>query len=152
MTLPRFWADLKTTDFAGLDPARTVAVLPLGAAVRGLFTPAEHRFGVHGGAIETSLMLALRAGTVAMDRARDFASTSQDRAAKYPILGDGSSAKLGWHMQDYNPQGAAGNAKAATAEKGHAVLDAAARQLATRLQEISQLPLSTLADSPPAPH
>ena len=53
--------------------------------------------------------------------------------------------------QDYNPQGAAGNAKAATAEKGHAVLDAAARQLATLLQEISQLPLSTLADSPPAP-
>src|SRR4051812_31295557 len=31
MSLPRFWADLTTTDFAQLDPARTVAVLPLGA-------------------------------------------------------------------------------------------------------------------------
>ena len=31
MSTPRFWADLKTTDFAQLDPARTVAVLPLGA-------------------------------------------------------------------------------------------------------------------------
>jgi creatinine amidohydrolase len=124
--------------------------LPLGDAVTGLFTSEEHRFGVHGGEIETSLMLALRAGSVAMDKAQDFASTSRDRAAKYPILGNGTSAKLGWHMQDYNPQGAAGNAKAATAEKGRAVLEAASRQLATLLQEISQLPLSTLADSPPA--
>src|SRR5512140_473424 len=31
MTTSRFWADLSTTDFAGLDPAGTVAVLPLGA-------------------------------------------------------------------------------------------------------------------------
>jgi creatinine amidohydrolase len=50
-------------------------------------------------------------------------------------------------MQDYNRDGAAGNAKAATARKGHAVLEAAARQLAALVQEISQLPLSTLADS-----
>jgi creatinine amidohydrolase len=121
--------------------------LPLGDAVTGLFTPEEHRFGVHGGEIETSLMLALRAGSVAMDKAQDFGSTSKDRAARYPVLGNGTSAKLGWHMQDYNRDGAAGNAKAATARKGQAVLEAAARQLAALVQEISQLPLSTLADS-----
>ena len=121
--------------------------LPLGDAVTGLFTREEHRFGVHGGEIETSLMLALRAGTVAMDKAQDFGSTSKGRAARYPILGNGVSAKLGWHMQDYNAHGAAGNAKAATAEKGRAVLDASARELALLVQEISQLPLSTLADS-----
>src|SRR5213595_2702891 len=115
--------------------------LPLGEAVNGLFSAEEHRFGVHGGEIETSLMLALRAGSVAMDRAQDFASSSKERAARYPILGNGQSAKLGWHMQDYNVQGAAGNAKAATVEKGRAVLDAAARQLALLLQELSQLPL-----------
>ena len=31
MTKSRFWADLSTREFAQLDPARTVAVLPLGA-------------------------------------------------------------------------------------------------------------------------
>ena len=32
MTLPsRFWADLCTRDFAQLDPARTIAVLPVAA-------------------------------------------------------------------------------------------------------------------------
>jgi creatinine amidohydrolase len=117
--------------------------LPMGEAVNGLFPPDEHRFGVHGGDMETSMMLALAADTVRMAQARDFASTSRERASQYAILGNGRSAKLGWAMQDYNAQGAAGNAAAATPEKGNAVLDAAARQLALLLQEIAQLPLST---------
>jgi creatinine amidohydrolase len=122
--------------------------LPLGAEVNGLFSAQEHRFGVHGGEIETSLMLALRPQFVAMERARDFKSTSQQRAAQYPILGNGSSAKLGWQMQDYNPAGAAGNAAAASAEKGRAVLEAAGAQLALLLAELSRLPLSTLVERP----
>lgn len=122
--------------------------LPLGDAVTGLFSPEEHRFGVHAGEIETSMMLALRAQHVDMAQAQDFKSTSQQRAARYPILGNGQSAKLGWAMQDYNEHGAAGNAAAATAEKGQAVLDAAGAQLALMLQELSALPLSTIVDLP----
>jgi creatinine amidohydrolase len=122
--------------------------LPLGDAVNGLFSAEEHRFGVHGGEIETSMMLALRPQEVVMGQARDFKSTSQDRAATYPILGNGSSAKLGWQMQDYNAQGAAGHAAAASADKGRAVIEAAGRQLALLLQEFSALPLSTLVDQP----
>jgi len=122
--------------------------LPLGDAVDGLFSAAEHRFGVHAGDVETSMMLALRPRFVDMAQARDFASSSRDRAAAYPILGNGKSAKLGWAMQDYNPQGAAGNAAAATADKGRAVVDAAAGQLALLLQEVSRLPLSTVAPPP----
>jgi creatinine amidohydrolase len=118
--------------------------LPLGDAVDGLFPPDEHRFGVHGGDMETSLMLALAPQRVRMAQARDFPSTSRERAAQYAILGNGRSAKLGWAMQDYNAQGAAGNAAAASAEKGQAVLDAAAAQLALLLQEIAQLPLATV--------
>jgi creatinine amidohydrolase len=119
--------------------------LPLGEAGEQ-FSAQEHRFGVHAGEIETSMMLALRAPLVRTDAARDFPSTSQRRAADYAILGNGRSAKLGWAMQDYNPQGAAGNAAAATAEKGRKVVDAAAAQLALLLAEVSRLPLSTLAD------
>jgi creatinine amidohydrolase len=120
--------------------------LPLGDAVNGLFSADEHRFGVHAGQIETSLMLALAPDTVRMAQARDFPSTSRERAARYPVLGNGRSAKLGWSMQDYNAQGAAGNAAAADAADGRAVLQAAGRQLALLLQEIATLPLSTLAD------
>jgi creatinine amidohydrolase len=123
--------------------------LPLGDEVTGLFSAEEHRFGVHAGEIETSMMLALRPDRVEMAKARDFKSSSQDRAASYPILGNGRSAKLGWQMQDYNAEGAAGNAAAATPEKGRTVLEAAGRELALLLQEFSALPLSTLVDVPP---
>jgi creatinine amidohydrolase len=118
--------------------------LPLGDDVMGLFPPEEHRFGVHAGDIETSLMLALAPAAVRMKQAANFSSTSQDRANRYPVLGNGRSAKLGWAMQDYNADGAAGNAAAATARKGEAVLQAAATQLAILLREIADLPLTTL--------
>jgi creatinine amidohydrolase len=121
--------------------------LPLGEAGEQ-FSADEHRFGIHAGEIETSLMLALRPERVDMAQAEDFASTSRDRAQKYAILGNGRSAKFAWHMQDYNPAGAAGNAAAATAEKGRKLLDAGGRQFALLLQEIAQLPLSTLVDAP----
>jgi creatinine amidohydrolase len=129
--------------------------LPLGDAVMGLFPAEEHRFGIHAGDIETSMMLALEEKSgikgVDMTQAQNFHSTSQDRAAKYPVLGNGTSAKLGWQMQDYNPQGAAGNAAAATAAKGHALINAAGLQLANLLKEVSDLPLSTLKPAPEFP-
>ena len=118
--------------------------LPLGDAVTSRFTPTEWRFGVHGGDLETSLMLALQPDAVRRELAQDFRSTAQDRATHYAVLGDGRSAKLGWHMQDYNPQGAAGNAAAATADKGQALLCAAGEQLARLLNEVALLPLNTL--------
>jgi creatinine amidohydrolase len=125
--------------------------LPLGDAVMGLFPAEEHRFGIHAGDIETSMMLALREQFVDMEQAKNFHSTSADRAAKYPVLGNGTSAKLGWQMQDYNAMGAAGNAAAATAAKGHALVNAAGLQLANLLKEVSDLPLSTLKTTPEFP-
>ena len=83
-----------------------------------------------------------------MGEARDFSSTSQQRSADYALLGNGKSAKLGWAMEDYNAHGAAGNAAAATPESGQAVIDAAARQLALLLAEVSRLPLSTANTGP----
>ena len=125
--------------------------LPLPDDVMNLFTPDEHRFGIHAGDMETSMLLATRPQFVDMGQARDFASTAQIRAADYPILGNGKSAKLAWQMQDYNAMGAAGNALLATAEKGHAVIDASATQLALLLAEVSRLPLETLRAAPVIP-
>ena len=122
--------------------------LPIEATTDALFSAQEQRFGMHAGDVETSMMLALRPQYVDMAQARDFKSTSQDRAAQYPILGNGRSAKLGWQMQDYNAAGAAGNASIATAEKGRAMIDAAGLQLALLLQEVASLPLTTLVDLP----
>ncbi|MGI9135295.1 MAG: creatininase family protein [Rhodoferax sp.] len=115
-----------------------------GEDVNLLFSAEEHRFGIHAGDIETSMMLALAPQQVDMAQAQHFASTAAQRAARFAVLGNGRSAKLAWQMQDYNPAGAVGNAAAASADKGRAVLDAAGRALAALLTEIDQLPRDTL--------
>ena len=122
--------------------------LPLGDEVMNLFTPQEHRFGIHAGDMETSMMLALREKYVDMAHAQHFHTQAEERAKTHPLLGNGNAAKLGWQVQDYNPYGAAGDATRATAAKGHAVINAAGLQLARLLQEVSSLPLSTLNPSP----
>lgn len=127
------WFNLPLTDAQGND-------------VNALFPPAEHRFGIHGGEIETSMMLALDPAHVDMSRARDFASTSQTRSQQFPILGNGKSAKLAWQAQDYNPAGAVGSASHATTDKGRAVVDAAGRAFAQLLAEVDRLPPDTLVN------
>jgi creatinine amidohydrolase len=117
-----------------------------GKDINAQFSADEHRFGIHAGEVETSMMLALNPGRVQMAQAQNFHSTSRDRAGKFAILGNGKSAKLGWQMQDYNLAGAVGNAAAATAAKGQAVVDAAGRSLATLLAEIDLLPADTLVN------
>ncbi len=129
------WFNLPLNDAQGQD-------------LNALFSAEEHRFGIHGGEIETSMMLALAPQRVQMDQARHFASTAQARAQQFPILGNGHSAKLGWQTQDYHPAGAVGNAAAATAAKGDALVQAAGRSLAQLLAELDRLPLSTLVDQP----
>lgn len=120
-----------------------------GEDLNALFSPHEHRFGVHAGDVETSAMLALQPHRVRMELAQNFASSAEQRATNFPILGNGRSAKLAWQMQDYNPAGAAGNAAAATAQKGQALIEAAGRSLAQLLLEIDRLPASTLKNEKP---
>ena len=112
------------------------------------FSAHEHRFGVHGGEVETSMLLHLAPALVRMEHAQHFTSTSEQRAQHYPILGNGKSAKLGWAMQDYNPRGAAGNAAAADAVRGQALVEGAAISLAQLCEEIHALPADTVGVTP----
>lgn len=121
--------------------------LPQPPEVQGLFSAQEQRFGIHAGDIETSMMLHLAPGTVHMEHAQNFRSTSQDRAERFAILGNGKSAKMGWAIEDYHPSGAVGEADAATADKGRAVVHAAGAALAALLAEVAALPLDTVRDA-----
>jgi len=110
----------------------------------GLLTEDEARHGIHAGDMETSVMLALQPDLVQMEHARDFQPLNARLARDNRHLGLGAGGKLGWQAQDMHPAGACGNAAAATAEKGHAFVDHAARQVAQLLQEIAATPLSIL--------
>lgn len=117
--------------------------LPLPEAVHNLFSAPEQRFGIHGGEIETSMMLHLAPERVHMQYAQHWPSSSQERAARYPILGNGKSAKMGWAIEDYHPSGAVGNAAAADAVRGQAMVQAAGHALAQLMLELYDLPMHT---------
>ena len=110
----------------------------------GLFPEDERRFGIHAGDMETSVMLALHGELVQMDHARDFRPAVADIDGTYSHVGLSPAGKLGWMAQDMNAAGACGNAAAATADKGRTVIDHAARQLVSLLDEVHRLPLSFL--------
>lgn len=111
----------------------------------GLFDPDEIRHGIHGGDIETSLMLAFRPDLVRMGESRDFASRGREMAERYRYLALGRPAGLGWMSQDVNPTGAIGNAAIASREKGEAAAAHGVRAFIGLLEEMRGFAL------PPAP-
>ncbi|MDR2333122.1 MAG: creatininase family protein [Burkholderiaceae bacterium] len=113
--------------------------LPLPDDVSGQFSAQEHRFGIHAGQVETSMMLHLAPHLVHMERAQNWRSTSQDRAERFAILGNGRSAKMGWAIEDYNASGAVGDSASATADQGARVVQAAGASLARLLAELHAL-------------
>ena len=108
----------------------------------GLISADEEQFGIHAGEVETSMMLALQPGLVAMTEARDFVPR---QARLTGLLGLSPAGKLGWQMQDLNAAGVAGNAAAAKVETGQALVEHAARQLVALLGEVQRLPQDWLA-------
>ncbi|MHA1549515.1 MAG: creatininase family protein [Alphaproteobacteria bacterium] len=90
---------------------------------QGLLGEAESSYGIHGGEMETSIMLHLRPDLVRMDRAADFRSTQLDHANRYKRLRAHGPVAMGWQAEDLNPAGVVGNAAAATAAKGAAIID-----------------------------
>lgn len=112
----------------------------------GLFPAHEVRHGIHGGMIETAMMLHARPDLVQMDRAEDFVPVTSAMAGEYDILSATGAAAFAWQAQDLHPTGAAGNAAAATAEQGHQVIDHTAARLVTLLREVDRAPLDLLRD------
>ena len=106
---------------------------------KGLFDPADYADDIHAGDSETSAMLAIRPERVDRTKAQDFRPAMKDWEKESRWIGlAGKAANPGWVAQDINPAGASGNAAAATAEKGAALLDSAARNFAAFLAEFAR--------------
>lgn len=84
----------------------------------GMFSELELRRGIHGGDVETSLMLHFRPDLVDMGKAEDFASNVAEAEREFDLLRHQSPHAFAWIATDLNPNGVVGNAAAATAEKG----------------------------------
>lgn len=111
----------------------------------GLMSPADKAIDIHAGDIETSVMLALQPGLVDMASARDFPSRQREFEKRFTHLRAYGPHAFGWKMSDLNPDGAAGNAALATAEKGERIIAHAVRGLVELLQDVQAFDLQTLA-------
>ncbi len=116
------------------------------AGMDDLFCEAERRHGIHGGAIETSAMLALHPELVRREHARDFVPLSVAMEARGGLLTPEGAVGFGWAAQDLHPLGVSGDATAADAARGHELVERAARGLVALTAEVSAFPLGRLTE------
>jgi len=114
----------------------------------GTFSGEEKRHGIHGGDIETSLMLAAKPETVRMEKSPNATPESVAMAREFKWLGAYRPAGFAWMTQDLNATGAIGDATQASAEKGEAAFSRGAQAFIELLREIDRFDLARLRQGP----
>ena len=104
----------------------------------GIIAAEDKPYDIHGGLIETSMVLALAPETVDMTRAENFPSFQRELAGTMAHLRAYGPHAFGWKAQDLNPAGVVGEASAATAQKGERIIDHAARQFVELLEDVGR--------------
>ena len=117
---------------------------------QGMFSDAELRHGIHGGAVETSIMLARFGEHVRKDKIADFSPASIAMEKKYRWLSAHRPAPFAWQAQDLHPSGAAGDATKASAEKGERLIEHGARAFIELLDDVDKFDVSLLSRRPQA--
>lgn len=113
-------------------------------AVDDIIPAAETAHGIHGGDLETSVMLHLHGDLVAMDKAEDFVPLTMEIEASGSLLTAEGAVGFGWQAQDLHPKGVAGNAKVATAEKGRVIVDRAGSAFVSLLADVAAFDMERL--------
>ena len=101
----------------------------------GLFEKDEVHMGIHGGEVETSLMLHLAPELVRRERLEDF-RYADERRARNETLSYNRPAGLAWLSEDLNEHGVVGNAARADAQRGRKYLEFLGERLAAVCDEM----------------
>ncbi len=108
----------------------------------GLYSDLEERQGIHGGDVETSLMLHFRPDLVDMGKAQDFVSSVSRAEREFSLLRQTGTHAFAWLAGDLNPNGVVGNAAIATAEKGRLTAEHQAEGFIGLLKDIRKAKLA----------
>ncbi|KIZ35017.1 MULTISPECIES: creatininase family protein [Rhodopseudomonas] len=114
----------------------------------GMIGAEELRHGIHGGAVETSIMLASNPQLVREDRVAEFGAASIAMERDFHWLSAHRPAPFAWQTEDLNPSGAVGDATKATAENGRRLIDHAAQAFCELLGDINRFDLAALGRRP----
>jgi creatinine amidohydrolase len=117
-------------------------------APEGLFSNEELRHGIHGGAVETSIMLAHYPQAVRKVAVADFRPASIAMEKDFRWLAAHRPAPFAWQAQDLHPSGAAGDATLASAEKGKRLLDHGARAFCELLADVDKFDQKSFSAGP----
>jgi creatinine amidohydrolase len=117
-------------------------------APEGLFPADELRHGIHGGAVETSIMLARYPQAVRQAEIADFCPASIAMEKDYRWLAAHRPAPFAWQAQDLHASGAAGDATQGSAEKGQRLLDHGAAAFCELLADVDKFDPATLGAGP----
>ena len=104
----------------------------------GMYEEAELAIDIHGGDIETSVMLAFEPELVEMKKAKKFNSQQTKLLKQNKYLHAYGRHAFGWKMQDLNPTGVTGNAKLANAKKGETLIKHSVSGLVQLLKEVDR--------------
>jgi creatinine amidohydrolase len=110
------------------------------------FSGEEKKHGIHGGDIETSLMLAAMPETVRSEKAPKATPATVAMAREFRWLGAYRPAGFAWMTQDLNDTGAIGDATLGTAAKGEAALAHCAQAFVELLREVDRFDLARLRE------
>lgn len=109
---------------------------------------AEWRHGLHGGALETALMLHLRPDLVRTEAIGAARSLGADLEGALRRAAPGNdAASIAWLAGDLHPSGVTGDASLADAALGQTLLDGYAEALADVIRDAREFPLERLADA-----
>lgn len=109
---------------------------------------AEWRHGLHGGALETALMLHLRPDLVRGEAIGTSRSLGADLEGALRRAGPGNdAASIAWLAGDLHPSGVTGDASLADAALGRRLVDGYAAALADIIRDAREFPLERLAGS-----
>jgi creatinine amidohydrolase len=118
------------------------------SAPEGFFSVPELQHGIHGGAVETSIMLARYKQHVRQDAIADFRPIGIAMEKNYRWLSPHRPAPFAWQAQDLHPSGAVGDATQASAEKGERLLDHGARAFCELLADVDRFDPKSLSNVP----
>lgn len=105
----------------------------------------ERALGIHGGLIETSVMLELHPHLVDMEAAQDFPSRQEEFATTFRHLLAYGPHAFGWMAEDLNPVGAMGDAASATAILGERLTVLSIGGLAGVVEDMGRFELALFA-------
>lgn len=118
------------------------------AVPEGTIGAEELAHGIHGGRLETAMMLHLAPSAVRLHELADYRPLGAHRAQAGLGVRPSGDASFAWLAQDLHPAGVAGNAAAADAATGERLVAAFGRRLADIVLETAAFDLALLRQRP----